>query len=216
MIASVAGRGVLAVLVGGVALAGAAAWVLGPAPPHRPAGGQAPTDAPPTVVFLGDSITAGHRLPRDAAFPRRLGDALGLRTVNAGVSGDTTGGGLARLERDVLAHRPRLVVVELGVNDVLGAQRRDATAANLRAIVRRIREHGAAVVLLHIRLPGVAGDGYRADLREIARSEGAILVEDFLDDVVPGHTYDGLHPDERGQARLAERLLPVLRSALAR
>jgi lysophospholipase L1-like esterase len=72
------------------------------------------------------------------------------------------------------------------------------------------------VVLLHIRLPGLAGDGYRRPLREIARGEGAILVEDFLDGVVPDRTYDGLHPDEEGQAILAERLLPVLRQALGR
>jgi hypothetical protein len=64
------------------------------------------------------------------------------------------------------------------------------------------------VILLHISLPSVAGDGHRQYLREVARREGATLVEDFLDGVVPGHTYDGLHPDEQGQAILAERLLP--------
>jgi hypothetical protein len=63
---------------------------------------------------------------------------------------------------------------------------------------------------------GVAGDGYRDDLREIARTEGATLVENFLDGVVPAHTYDRLHPDEAGQAMLAERLLPILRQELAR
>ena len=57
-------------------------------------------------------------------------------------------------------------------------------------------------------MPGVAGDGYRSDLREIARTEDATLVEDFLEGVVPAHTYDGLHPDEQGQAMLAERLRP--------
>jgi lysophospholipase L1-like esterase len=72
------------------------------------------------------------------------------------------------------------------------------------------------VILLHISLPSVAGDGHRQYLREVARREGATLVEDFLDGVVPGHTYDGLHPDEQGQAILAERLLPVLRRALRR
>ena len=183
-------------------------------------GGAAPRPGTPsagaTVVFLGDSITHGHRLAQEAAFPHRLGQALGVRAINAGISGDTTDGGLARLERDVLAHRPRLVVVALGVNDAFGRRPPKGTVANLRAITQRIRAQGAAVVLLHMSVPGVAGDGNRRDLREIARAEGATVVEDFLLDVVPAHTYDGLHPDEQGQAMLAERLLPILRDALGR
>jgi acyl-CoA thioesterase-1 len=168
------------------------------------------------VVFLGDSITSGHRLPSKVAFPQRLGETLGVPVVNAGISGDTTGGGLARLDQDVLAHRPRLVVVELGVNDMFGRWPPERTIANLRTITQRIRAQGADVILVHISLPDAAGDGYRAQLREIARTEGATLVEDFLDGVVPGRTYDGLHPDEQGQAALAERLLPVVRRALGR
>jgi acyl-CoA thioesterase-1 len=170
----------------------------------------------PVVVFLGDSITSGHRLPAEAAFPHRLGQALGIPVVNAGISGDTTEGGLSRLDRDVLAHRPRVVVVELGVNDVFGRWPRERTVANLRTITQRLRAQGAGVILVHITLPGVPGDGHRRHLREIARAEGATLVEDFLDGVVPDHSYDGLHPDEQGQAMLAERLLPVLREALDR
>jgi acyl-CoA thioesterase-1 len=165
-------------------------------------------------VFLGDSITHGHRLPQNAAFPHRLGQALGVDAINAGISGDTTDGGLRRLERDVLAHRPRLVIVALGVNDALGQRPPEAVVPNLRRITQRIRAEGAQVVLLHMAVPGVAGDGYRDGLREIARSESATLVEDFLEGVVPAHTYDRLHPDEQGQAMLAERLLPVLRAAL--
>jgi lysophospholipase L1-like esterase len=107
-------------------------------------------------------------------------------------------------------------VVELGVNDAFGQQPRDTTVANLRAITQRVRAQGAAVVLLHTAIPGVAGDGNRRELREIARTESATLVEDFLRGVVPEHTYDGLHPHAEGQAMLAERLLPVLREALGR
>jgi acyl-CoA thioesterase-1 len=184
-----------------------------------PGAGPEPGPAPPgegPVVFLGDSITSGHRLPPEAAFPHRVGVALGVPVVNAGVSGDTTDQGLARLDRAVLAHRPRLVVVELGVNDAFRRVPAERTVANLRTITRRIRAGGAAVVLVHISLPSMLGDGYRGALREIARAEAAVLVEDFLDGVVPGLSYDGLHPDEQGQARLADRLLPVVRGALAR
>jgi acyl-CoA thioesterase-1 len=200
-------------LIGGVLLLGTL-WALWPRPAGRPSGAVDPSVT--TIVFLGDSITHGHRLPQEAAFPHRLGQALGVRAVNAGISGDTTDGGLARIDRDVLAHQPRLVVVELGVNDAFGQRSRDGTVANLRAITRRVRAQGAAVVLLHTSIPGVAGDGYRRDLREIAKAEGATVVEDFLSGVVPAHTYDGLHPDEQGQAMLAERLLPILRQALGR
>jgi acyl-CoA thioesterase-1 len=215
MIGSVPSRRLRA-LVGLLAgVAAAATWTLWPRGPHHPGSPPTPPGLLPAVVFLGDSITSGHRLPPEAAFPHRLARALDVRVVNAGVSGDTTAGGLGRLERDVLAHHPRLVVVELGVNDILLGQPRARTVANLRAIVHRPRAADARVVLLHIRLPDIGGDGYRSDLREIAQSEGAPLVEDFLDDIVPGRTYDGLHPDAGGHARLAERLLPVLRAALA-
>ena len=206
-------RGLLYLLV--VALAIGVGWAVWPRAPRLSPGAGAPA-GDPTVVFLGDSITHGHRLSSSLAFPHRLGQALGVRAINAGISGDTTDGGLRRLERDVLAHRPRVVVVALGVNDAFGQRPRESVVQNLRTITRGIRAQGAQVVLLHTAVPGVAGDGYRSDLREIARAEDATLVEDFLEGVVPAHTYDGLHPDEQGQAMLAERLLPVLRAALDR
>ena len=190
-------------------------WALWPRATRRtPDPGAPPVSL--TVVFLGDSITSGHRLRTNVAFPHRLGQALGIPVVNAGISGDTTEGGLQRLDRDVLVHRPRLVVIELGVNDMFSGWPRERTVANLSEITRRVRAQGAGVILVHISLPNMAGDGHRRPLQEIARTEGATLVEDFLDGVVPGHTYDGLHPDEQGQALLAQRLLPVLREALSR
>jgi acyl-CoA thioesterase-1 len=210
----VGSRRTLALVAAGVILLGVV-WALWPTrtPPRAPSTGS-PVGT--TVVFLGDSITHGHRLPRNVAFPYRVGQAVGVNAINAGISGDTTDGGLGRLERDVLAHRPRVVVVGLGVNDAFGQRPPDHVARNLLTITQRIRATGAHVVLLHMAVPGVAGDGYRVGLREIARSEGATLVEDFLDGVVPAHTYDRLHPDEQGQAMLAERLLPVVRQAVAR
>ena len=114
----------------------------------------------------------------------------------------------------MLDRRPRLVVVELGVNDVLGRWPRERTVQNLRTITQRIRAQGARVILLHISLPGVPGDGHRKDFQEIARAEDATSGRGLPPGVVPGHTYDGLHPDEEGQAMLAERLTPVLRQAL--
>ena len=209
----VSSRRTLALLVAAVLLLGLV-WALWPTPKPGPATTGAPS-ANPTVVFLGDSITHGHRLPRSVAFPHRVGQALGVHAINAGISGDTTDGGLRRIERDVLAHRPRVVVVGLGVNDAFGQRPPRPSSRTSGRSRSGFAQQGAQVVLLHMAVPGVAGDGYRDDLREIARSEGATLVEDFLEGVVPAHTYDRLHPDEQGQAMLAERLLPVLRAALA-
>ena len=110
-------RSLLLLLV--VVLLIGAGWALWPRAARRSSGAGAPPAVPP-VVFLGDSITSGHRLSADMAFPHRLGRVLGVPVINAGISGDTTEGGVTRLERDVLAHHPRLVVVELGVNDAFG------------------------------------------------------------------------------------------------
>ena len=169
-----------------------------------------------TVVFLGDSITGGHGLALDVAFPHRLGATLGLKVRNAGVSGDTTAGALDRLRADVLAYQPKLVVVELGANDALRRVPVADTQRNLRTVVRQIRESGSGVILVHIRVPTLGGDVHRDGFRAIAREEGARLVEDFLDGVVPGLTTDGLHPTAEGHTRLAARLEPVLRELLAR
>src|SRR5262249_9627088 len=169
-----------------------------------------------TVVFLGDSITSGHGLPLPLTFPLRLGEMLGVSVRNAGISGDRTAGGLARLEPEVLAFRPKLVVLELGVNDAFGRLPVEQTLGNLRAIVRRIRKDGAGVLLVHIDPRPLAPDAYRQGYRDLAREEGTWLVEDFLAGVAPGLTTDGLHPNEEGHARLATRLEPVLREILAR
>lgn len=169
-----------------------------------------------TVVFLGDSITSGQGLPLEATFAHRLGVTLGVKIRNGGISGDRTDGGLRRLQEDVLAHRPKLVVLELGVNDAFGRIATATTLANLRAIVRRIRDDGAGVLLVHIDPRPLAPDAFREGYRAIAREEGTWLVEDFLGGVAPGLTTDGLHPNEEGHARLAARLEPVLREYLSR
>jgi acyl-CoA thioesterase-1 len=188
-------------------------WPRGrPAPPPLDPGRD-------LVVFLGDSITGGHGLPLESTFPHRLGVALGIPARNAGISGDTTAGALRRLERDVLAHQPKLTLVELGANDAFRRVPAAETLANLRAIVRRLREGRSGVILVHVRLTALAGlsaDPLLDGLREIARDESAELVEDFLDGVVPGLTTDGLHPTAEGHARLATRLEPILRKTLNR
>jgi acyl-CoA thioesterase-1 len=167
------------------------------------------------VVFLGDSITAGDGVASDVAFAHHLGVSLGIPAWNAGISGDTTIGGLRRLDADVLSHRPRVVVVELGMNDEVGHHRpAEETLATLRRITRRLRKDGAAVVLVYTPLGDFDREVYRQGLRDIARRERVRLVEDFYDGIVPDLTVDGIHPSAEGHALLARRLEPILRELL--
>ncbi|HUF78465.1 MAG TPA: arylesterase, partial [Thermoanaerobaculia bacterium] len=118
----------------------------------------------PLVVFLGDSLTAGLGLAEAEAFPALIeqelrGEGFAVRVVNAGVSGDTSAGGLARLDW-ILAQGPAVVVVGLGANDGLRGLPVEATEGNLRSIVRRSRQAGARVVLLGMRIPPSYGLDY--------------------------------------------------------
>jgi acyl-CoA thioesterase I len=170
-----------------------------------------------SVVFLGNSITAGDGVTPEVTFPRRLATALAVPVQNAGISGDTTWRALGRLSADVLAHRPRLVVVELGVNDAVDYHRPpEETLRNLREIARRLRKAGARVVLVYTPFDEFGHDAYRLGLRRIAERERARFIEHFYDGIVPGLTVDGIHPTPEGHALLADRLEPLLRELLGR
>src|SRR5687767_7554064 len=122
-----------------------------------PAAPAVPDQDAPLVVFLGDSLTAGYGLPEDQAYPalldRRL-DAKGtpVRVLNAGVSGDTTAGGLSRLDW-LLKQKPQVLVVGLGANDGLRGLELEATKRNLRDIVGRAKASGVRVLLLGMMIP---------------------------------------------------------------
>jgi acyl-CoA thioesterase-1 len=185
-----------------------------------------PTPSPEhRVVVLGDSLAAGLGLPEADAFPAvveaRLRDCgFDVEVVNAGVSGDTSAGGLARLDW-VLQQPADVLVVELGGNDALRGQPVEATAANLREIVRRGRAAGARVVLLGMDVPTNYGADYAsafaAIYSRVADDEGAVLVPGFVREVGSDPDLlqpDGLHPTAEGQRQLAERLLPALLETL--
>lgn len=191
---------------------------------------QPEQSAPPTVVFLGDSLTAGLGLGEEEAFPALVGRALAerglaLRVVNAGVSGDTTAGGLARLDW-LLTQKPAVVFVALGANDGLRAQPLPTIESTLVEIVRRSRAAGAAVVLAGMRMPPNYGPeytrGFEALYARIARELELPFLPFLLDGVaaIPElNQPDGIHPTAEGQRRIAELVLPVLepvvRAALA-
>jgi acyl-CoA thioesterase-1 len=173
------------------------------------------------VVVLGDSLAAGMGLAEADAFPavaesllRETG--LDVEIVNAGVSGDTSAGGLSRV--DWVLHQPAdILVVELGGNDALRGQPLENTEANLRRIVRRGRETGAEVVLLGMDVPINYGPDYATAFSQlyprIAEEEDIVLVAGFVHELGADPELlqpDGLHPTAEGQRRLAEQLVPVL------
>jgi acyl-CoA thioesterase I len=190
----------------------------------RSAAAAARTPAP-TVLFLGDSLTAGLGLSEEEAYPARIAAALeargiAARVVNAGVSGDTTAGGLSRLGW-LLRQRPAVVVVALGANDGLRGLPVEQTEANLRRIIEECRRQRARVLLAGMRLPPNYGADYvrrfEAIFPRLARELDVPLEPFLLEGVAADPTLnqaDGLHPNAEGQRRVAEHLLPYLLEVL--
>ena len=168
------------------------------------------------IVFFGDSITQGYGVRPEESFPALVARDLGLVTfVNAGVSGDTTAAGLARLGRDVLPHRPRLTLVEFGGNDFLRRVPLEETLQNLDGIVKTLITEATMVVILEVNT-GLMGDPYLQGYREVAERQGAVLVEDILKGILsqPDLKGDPIHPNARGHRMIADRLVQVLRPLL--
>jgi acyl-CoA thioesterase-1 len=179
----------------------------------------------PRVIFLGDSLTAGFGLPAEDSFPsvleRRLAaEGFPIEMLNAGVSGDTSRGGLNRLSR-VLQGAPDVLVVGLGVNDGLRTRPVEDIRENLGEIVRRARDAGARVLLLGVELPTRFGPDDRRDFHDtfldLAEELDVALVPSMLAGV-GGQSHlnlpDGIHPNAAGQRLVAQNVLPHLRELL--
>jgi acyl-CoA thioesterase I len=181
--------------------------------------GEAP--AATRILALGDSLTAGFGLAPQEAFPVRLQARLAAagveaQVVNGGVSGDTSAGGLARLDW-ALADHPDLVLVELGANDALRGIDPRFTYANLDKILTRLKATGAKVVLLGMRAPPNWGRSYQTQFDAIfpnlATKYHVPLYPFFLDGVAldPAlNQSDGLHPTAQGADIIAGRIAPLV------
>lgn len=176
---------------------------------------------PARILVLGDSIAAGYGLAADEAFPARLESHLRragheVRVIDAGVSGDTTAGGLARLDW-ALADRPHVVIVELGGNDGLRGIAPQATRANLDAILARLKARGPRVLLTGMLAPPNLGAEYGrafdAIYPELAAKYGVALYPFVLDGVAAQpdlNQRDGIHPNARGVAVMVDRIAPYV------
>jgi acyl-CoA thioesterase-1 len=133
------------------------------------------------------------------------------------VSGDTTASALGRVDADVLARDPRIVIVGLGGNDFLGGVPLASTETNLRAIVRKIEAAGAMVVLLGFRFPSLSDD-YEAMYKRVAKDEGCLFVGRVLRDILTDTSLksDAIHPNARGYALMAERVATPCRKLIAK
>ena len=177
------------------------------------------------IVALGDSLTAGLGVGAEAAYTALLEarlrrEGFQYRVVNAGVSGDTSAGGLRRVDW-VLRLRPEIVIVALGANDGLRGQPPDALRDNLARIVERARAGGARVLLAGMRVPPNYGDEYTrtfaAVYPSVARATGVPLAPFLLEGVAGNprlNQPDGIHPTAEGQRVMAERLWPYLKPLL--
>lgn len=184
-------------------------------------------DSLPAIVFLGNSLTAGYGLTPEEAYPALIQQKLDsagyrYRVVNAGVSGETSAGGLRRVDW-VLNQPVAVLVLVLGANDALRGQDLSATRSNLQAIIDRTRARhpDAEIVIAGMQVPPNLGRDYTEEFRtmfiELARENDAALIPFLLEGVatVPElNLEDGIHPNAEGQRILAENVWAVLKELL--
>ena len=179
------------------------------------------------IVALGDSLTAGYGVAASDAFPAKLQQALagkGIKVdiVNAGVSGDTTSGGLARLDWSVPSDADA-VILELGANDALRGIEPAVTRKALDEMLQRLKQRSIPVLLCGMYSPPNMGDefvqAYRDMYPALAKRYGAILYPFFLDRVAGKpelNQPDGLHPTAKGVDRIVEDILPKVEELIAK
>jgi acyl-CoA thioesterase-1 len=184
-------------------------------------------ERPIRIVAFGDSLTAGYRLPPQNAFPVRLQAALKARghnvaVANAGVSGDTTAGGLARIDWAV-PDDADAVIVELGANDALRGLDPATAQKNLNAILTRIKAKGADILLTGMRAPRNYGPEYTSAFDRIfpalARDHDTLYYPFFLEGVILNPALnldDSIHPNAKGVDIIVEGILPHVEELIAR
>ena len=178
------------------------------------------------LVALGDSLTAGYELPPGAGFPAQLQAALeaegrDVAVRDAGVSGDTTSGGLARLDWSVGPDADG-VILALGANDALRGIDPDETRANLTAILDRLDERGVPVLLAGMLAPPNLGEDYGARFKAVfddLAGRDVVFYPFFLEGVAARpelNLADGIHPTKEGVGVMVENILPKVRELIAR
>lgn len=184
-------------------------------------------DDPVRIVGFGDSLMAGYGLNGSEGFPARLQAALETRghtveITDAGVSGDTTSGGLARLDWSIPEDVDG-VILELGANDALRGLPPEKTRENLDAMITRLKERGIEVLLAGMLAPPNLGSDYEARFNaiypDLASKHDVVLYPFFLDGVTGNPSLlldDGMHPNANGINQMVDGILPYAEDFLAR
>ena len=179
-----------------------------------------------TILIVGDSLSAGYGLPRDAGWvallERRLAeDGKTATIINASISGETTGGGRLRIEDLLRRHQPGVVIVELGANDGLRGAQVSLVRDNLAAIVDLCRKHEAKVVIIGMRIPPNYGRDYvnrfHAMFAQVADRHDAVLIPFMLAGFADDQSLfqeDGIHPTVDAQQLILENIYRHLKPIL--
>jgi acyl-CoA thioesterase I len=184
-------------------------------------------DDRPRIVAFGDSLTAGLGVAAEEAYPAQLqrrleSEGFRYRVINAGVSGDTTAGGLRRVDW-VLKSHPDIVILELGANDGLRGLKLQETQHNLERIIQRCRDASVIVVLAGMKLPPNYGveytKGFESIYPALAKQFGLTLIPFFLDGVAGSaslNQVDGIHPTKEGYRVIVEKISETITPLLGR
>ncbi|TVP52115.1 MAG: arylesterase [Mongoliibacter sp.] len=186
-------------------------------------------ESKPTILFFGNSLTAGYGIEEDEAFPALIGDRLDslgyeYRIINGGLSGETTAGGLSRLDW-FLEEEPEIFVLELGGNDGLRGIALEETQKNLKAIINMVQQKypDTKILLAGMQIPPNMGQEYTQQFREIypqVAEESSVTLIPFLLEGVAGdpdlNLKDGIHPTEEGHKIVLENVWPYLKPLIER
>lgn len=171
----------------------------------------APTDV---IVAFGDSLTFGVGAGEAESYPLVLGQLIARNVVRAGVSGEVTEGGLARLQNVIDEHKPKLMIVCLGGNDMLRKLDEAQTKTNLRTIINTIKAQGISVVLVGVPKPALVTSA-PPFYEEIAKEFGIPYEGKIVTDVLyqRDQKSDAIHPNAKGYRRMAEAIAALLKKA---
>ena len=192
----------------------------------QPSSSAKPEKSLPKIVAFGDSLTAGYGLPETASYPALLqakldADGFAYEVINAGVSGDTSAGGVRRIDW-ALDGNVKFVILELGANDILRGQPISAMKENLAVIIERAKAHGVTLLLAGMEAPTSIGLDYRKSVHDsftsLAREHQVALIPFFLEGVAGIDSLnqaDGIHPNQEGTRIVADTVYKALRPLLA-
>ncbi len=177
----------------------------------------APVTEKTVILAFGDSLTSGYGASAQESYPSVLGGILKCKVINGGVPGEVTSEGEVRIQALIKECRPDLVVLCHGGNDLLQKMNRQGTADNIRGMIRLVRERGADVVMLAVPEPGLflsAPDFYRDIAREAGIPFDGKIMCDILSD--PQLKSDGVHPNAKGYAKMADAVADLIKRSQTR